>query len=62
MQASADQMVSLPVIKISMVRMETHPSSNGSEFTSAATLYPDAEDINRENTMNAVGRIFPVHR
>ena len=28
------------------------PIDNGSEFTSAATLYPDAEDFNRDNTLN----------
>lgn len=28
------------------------PINNGSEFSSAATLYPDAEDFNRDNTLN----------
>jgi cell surface protein SprA len=28
------------------------PIDNGGEFTSAATLYPDAEDFNRDNTLN----------
>lgn len=28
------------------------PIDNGSTFTSAATLYPDAEDFNRDNTLN----------
>ncbi len=27
-------------------------SSSGSEFSSAATLYPDAEDLNKDNTLN----------
>jgi cell surface protein SprA len=34
------------------------PISNGSEFTSAATLYPDGEDINRENTMSQSEEYF----
>ena len=28
------------------------PINNGSEFSTAATLYPDAEDFNRDNTLN----------
>ncbi len=28
------------------------PIDNGGQFTSAATLYPDAEDFNRDNTLN----------
>jgi cell surface protein SprA len=28
------------------------PISNGGEFSSAATLYPDAEDLNKDNTLN----------
>ena len=28
------------------------PIDNGGSFTSAATLYPDAEDFNRDNTLN----------
>ncbi len=28
------------------------PIDNGGQFTSAATFYPDAEDLNRDNTLN----------
>jgi cell surface protein SprA len=34
------------------------PISDGSEFSSAATLYPDAEDLNRDNTMNETEEYF----
>ena len=34
------------------------PLSDGSEFSSAATLYPDAEDLNRDNTMNETEEYF----
>ncbi|MEP6675203.1 MAG: cell surface protein SprA [Ferruginibacter sp.] len=33
-------------------------ASSGSEFSSAATLYPDAEDLNRDNTMNETEEYF----
>ncbi len=33
-------------------------SSSGSEFSSAATLYPDAEDLNRDNTLNQTEEYF----
>ncbi len=32
--------------------------NDGSEFSSAATLYPDGEDINRDNTMNETEEYF----
>jgi cell surface protein SprA len=32
--------------------------NTGSEFSSAATLYPDGEDINRDNTMNETEEYF----
>ncbi|UEG48492.1 cell surface protein SprA [Ferruginibacter lapsinanis] len=32
--------------------------NDGSEFSSAATLYPDAEDLNRDNTLNEVEEYF----
>ena len=32
--------------------------NDGSEFSSAATLYPDAEDLNRDNTMNESEEYF----
>ena len=35
--------------------------SNGGEFTNAATLYPDAEDLNRDNTMNETEAYFQYH-
>jgi cell surface protein SprA len=34
------------------------PISNGSQFSSAATLYPDAEDLNRDNTLNETEEYF----
>jgi cell surface protein SprA len=33
-------------------------SSNSSEFSSAATLYPDQEDLNRDNTLNETEEYF----
>ncbi|MBK8610109.1 MAG: cell surface protein SprA [Chitinophagaceae bacterium] len=33
-------------------------ASTGSTFSSAATLYPDAEDINRDNTLNQTEEYF----
>lgn len=33
-------------------------SDNNSEFSSAATLYPDAEDLNRDNTMSQTEEYF----
>jgi cell surface protein SprA len=33
-------------------------TDNGSEFSSAATLYPDAEDLNRDNTLNQTEEYF----
>jgi cell surface protein SprA len=33
-------------------------SDNSSNFSSAATLYPDAEDLNRDNTMNEAEEYF----
>ncbi|MES2429645.1 MAG: cell surface protein SprA [Bacteroidota bacterium] len=32
--------------------------NDGTEFSSAATLYPDAEDLNRDNTLNEVEEYF----
>ncbi|MBC7536054.1 MAG: cell surface protein SprA [Ferruginibacter sp.] len=32
--------------------------SDGSQFTNAATLYPDAEDVNRDGTMNETEEYF----
>ncbi len=34
------------------------PINTGGEFTTAATLYPDAEDLNRDNTMNQTEEYF----
>ncbi len=34
------------------------PINSGSEFSSAATLYPDAEDLNKDNTLNEVEEYF----
>ncbi len=34
------------------------PIDNGGQFTSAATLYPDAEDNNRDNTLNQTEEYF----
>ncbi|MFZ4769435.1 MAG: cell surface protein SprA [Ferruginibacter sp.] len=34
------------------------PISDGGEFSSAATLYPDAEDLNRDNTLNETEEYF----
>jgi cell surface protein SprA len=34
------------------------PISNGGQFSSAATLYPDAEDLNRDNTLNETEEYF----
>ncbi|MDB5201472.1 MAG: sprA [Ferruginibacter sp.] len=34
------------------------PIDNGGEFSSAATLYPDAEDLNRDNTLNETEEYF----
>ncbi len=34
------------------------PISNGGEFSSAATLYPDAEDLNKDNTLNETEEYF----
>jgi cell surface protein SprA len=34
------------------------PISDGGEFTTAATLYPDAEDLNRDNTLNETEEYF----
>jgi cell surface protein SprA len=34
------------------------PISNGGEFSAAATLYPDAEDLNRDNTLNEIEEYF----
>ena len=33
-------------------------SSTSSEFSSAATLYPDQEDLNRDNTLNETEEYF----
>jgi len=33
-------------------------ASNGSAYSSAATLYPDAEDLNRDNTLNQTEEYF----
>ncbi|MEO6454739.1 MAG: cell surface protein SprA [Ginsengibacter sp.] len=33
-------------------------ATNNSEFTSAATLYPDQEDLNRDNTLNETEEYF----
>ncbi len=32
--------------------------NDGSEYSSAATLYPDAEDLNRDNTLNETEEYF----
>ena len=34
------------------------PLDNGGQFSSAATLYPDAEDLNRDNTLNETEEYF----
>ncbi len=34
------------------------PISDGGEFSNAATLYPDAEDLNRDNTLNETEEYF----
>ena len=34
------------------------PIDNGGEFSAAATLYPDAEDLNRDNTLNETEEYF----
>lgn len=34
------------------------PINNGSTFSSASTLYPDAEDLNRDNTLNQTEEYF----
>ena len=34
------------------------PINTGGEFTSAATLYPDVEDLNRDNTLNEIEEYF----
>lgn len=34
------------------------PINDGGEFTTAATLYPDAEDLNRDNTLNETEEYF----
>jgi len=34
------------------------PINTGGEFTSAATLYPDTEDLNRDNTLNEIEEYF----
>lgn len=34
------------------------PIDKGGEFSAAATLYPDAEDLNRDNTMNETEEYF----
>ena len=34
------------------------PINNGSEFSSAATLYPDAEDMNKDNTLSETEEYF----
>ncbi|RYF37238.1 MAG: cell surface protein SprA, partial [Chitinophagaceae bacterium] len=34
------------------------PVNTGGEFSSAATLYPDAEDLNRDNTLNETEEYF----
>ncbi|MEO7263459.1 MAG: cell surface protein SprA, partial [Ferruginibacter sp.] len=34
------------------------PISDGGEFSTAATLYPDAEDLNRDNTLNETEEYF----
>ncbi|HNP53565.1 MAG TPA: cell surface protein SprA, partial [Ferruginibacter sp.] len=34
------------------------PINSGSEFSTAATLYPDAEDLNRDNTLNETEEYF----
>lgn len=34
------------------------PISDGGEFSSAATLYPDAEDLNRDNTLSETEEYF----
>ena len=33
-------------------------ASTGSTYSSAATLYPDAEDLNRDNTLNQTEEYF----
>ena len=51
--------VSCSGIRISITRMETHPlSENNSQFVNAFTQYPDAEELNRDNTMNEVEEYF----
>jgi len=34
------------------------PISNGGQFSSAATMYPDVEDLNRDNTLNETEEYF----
>ncbi|MEO6537943.1 MAG: cell surface protein SprA, partial [Ferruginibacter sp.] len=34
------------------------PIDNGGQFSAAATLYPDAEDLNRDNTLNETEEYF----
>ncbi|MEO6489924.1 MAG: cell surface protein SprA, partial [Ferruginibacter sp.] len=34
------------------------PINNGGEFSNAATLYPDAEDLNKDNTLNETEEYF----
>lgn len=34
------------------------PINDGGDFTTAATLYPDAEDLNRDNTLNQTEEYF----
>jgi len=34
------------------------PISSGTDYSSAATLYPDAEDLNRDNTLNQTEEYF----
>jgi cell surface protein SprA len=36
-------------------------ASNDVQYTSAATLYPDNEDLNRDNTLNEVEEYFQYH-
>mgnify|MGYP003694425387 CR=1 FL=1 len=33
-------------------------ADNNSQYTNAATLYPDQEDLNRDNTMNEAEEYF----
>ena len=50
--------VSLPVIKILISTGNSPIADNNSQFSSAATLYPDQEDVNRDNTLNETEEYF----